>query len=136
MMDLPRHWRTEKIRYALTGEVCTRCGKAIFPPRDVCPHCADAAQKEHALSGKGHVYSYATVYDAPAGYTDYQPYSVALVKLEEGPLVTAQLTDVDKEDIHIGMPVEMVTRKIREKGPNGLIVYGYKFRKPLQEQPA
>jgi uncharacterized OB-fold protein len=60
---------------------------------------------------------------------------VALIKLHEGPLVTAQLTDVDVEDVHIGMPVEMVTRKIKEEGENGLIVYGYKFRKPLQEQP-
>jgi uncharacterized OB-fold protein len=30
------------------------------------------------------------------------------------------------------MPVEMVTRKIREEGEDGLIVYGYKFRKALQ----
>jgi uncharacterized OB-fold protein len=130
-MSLPRHWRTEKTRYALVGEVCNTCHKPIFPPRDVCPHCAEAAQEEHAFSGKGHVYSYATLYDVPAGYTEYMPYSVALVKLDEGPLVTAQLTDVDKEDIHIGMPVEMVTRKIKEEGEKGLIVYGYKFRPVL-----
>ena len=135
MMNLPRHWRMEKTRYGLVGEVCTICGKPIFPPRDVCPHCADATQEEHAFSGKGHLYSYATVYDAPAGHAEFQPYSVALVKLDEGPLVTAQLTDVDSKDIQIGMPVEMVTRKIKEEGENGLILYGYKFRKPL-EQPA
>ncbi len=61
---------------------------------------------------------------------------MALIKLHEGPLVAAQLTDVDAEDVHIGMAVEMVTRKIREEGENGLIVYGYKFRKLLQEQPS
>jgi hypothetical protein len=32
------------------------------------------------------------------------------------------------------MPVEMVTRKLREEGEDGLIVYGYKFRKPLLEK--
>ena len=58
---------------------------------------------------------------------------MALIKLHEGPLVTAQLTDVDAEDVHIGMPVEMVTRKIKEEGENGLIVYGYKFRPVLHE---
>jgi len=79
------------------------------------------------------VYSFSTVYDAPAGYIEYQPYTVALIKLDEGPLVTAQLTDVDNEDVHIGMPVEMVTRKIKEEGENGLIVYGYKFRPLLEE---
>ena len=44
-------------------------------------------------------------------------------------MVTAQLTDVDNSDIQIGMPVEMVTRKMRNDGDErGLIVYGYKFR--------
>ena len=65
---------------------------------------------------------------APEGYGDYVPYAVALVKLEEGPLVTAQLTDVAPHEVKIGMPVEMVTRKIREFGEDGVIVYGYKFR--------
>jgi uncharacterized OB-fold protein len=78
------------------------------------------------------VYSFSTVYDAPAGYVDYPPYTVALIELEEGPLLTAQLTDVDTEDVHIGMPVEMVTRKIKEEGENGLIVYGYKFRPAIE----
>jgi hypothetical protein len=44
-------------------------------------------------------------------------------------MVTAQLTDVDNDQVQIGMPVEMVTRKMRNDGDErGLIVYGYKFR--------
>jgi uncharacterized OB-fold protein len=44
-------------------------------------------------------------------------------------MVTAQLTDVDNDAVEIGMPVEMVTRKMRNDGDErGLIVYGYKFR--------
>jgi uncharacterized OB-fold protein len=31
------------------------------------------------------------------------------------------------------MRVEMVTRRIQEKGPRGYLVYGYKFR-PVLEQ--
>jgi hypothetical protein len=54
-----------------------------------------------------------------------------LIKLEEGPLITAQLTDTDSEEVKIGMPVEMVTRKLRTQGEEGLIVYGYKFRPQL-----
>ena len=54
---------------------------------------------------------------------------MALVQLDEGPVVTAQLTDLDGQDVKIGMPVEMVTRKIRDDGnQRGIIVYGYKFR--------
>jgi len=57
---------------------------------------------------------------------------VALIKLEEGPLVTAQLTDLDNGKVEIGAPVEMVTRKLRQDGDErGLLVYGYKFRPVL-----
>ncbi|MBC7232492.1 MAG: Zn-ribbon domain-containing OB-fold protein [Chloroflexi bacterium] len=133
-MNVPRYWRSERTRYGLVGEICRSCGKPIFPPRDVCPHCTDEGQDVHPFGGKGQVYSFSTVYDAPAGYTEYQPYTVALIKLDEGPLVTAQLTDVDNEAVHIGMPVEMVTRKIKEEGENGLIIYGYKFRPVLESK--
>ncbi|MCZ7547454.1 MAG: OB-fold domain-containing protein [Anaerolineae bacterium] len=57
---------------------------------------------------------------------------VALVKLDEGPLVTAQLTDLDGAP-EIGMRVEMVTRKLRAEGEEGMIVYGYKFRPCLSK---
>ena len=80
------------------------------------------------LSGRGEVYSFSTMYNAPHGYEDQKPYTIALVKLDEGPVVTAQLTDVDSADVRIGLRVEMVTRKLREEGAEGQIIYGYKFR--------
>jgi uncharacterized OB-fold protein len=48
-------------------------------------------------------------------------------------MVTAQLTDVAPNDVKIGLRVEMVTRKLREDGEEGQIIYGYKFR-PLLKQ--
>jgi uncharacterized OB-fold protein len=80
------------------------------------------------LSGRGEVYSYTVMYNVPQGYEEQKPYTVALVKLDEGPMVTAQLTDVDHKAVTIGMRVEMVTRKLREDGAEGQIIYGYKFR--------
>jgi len=73
------------------------------------------------------------VTDPPAGFEEQSPYTLALVKLDEGPLVTAQLTDLGGT-VSIGMRVEMVTRKLRTEGPRGIIVYGYKFR-PLLAHP-
>lgn len=132
-MEISRHWRLKKQRYALVGEVCPHCEAKIFPPRDVCPECSKEAKEPFAFSGKGEVYSYTTVYDAPAGYEEQAPYTVALVKLNEGPVVTAQLTDLDGRQVEIGMPVEMVTRKLRNDGDErGILVYGYKFRPVMQ----
>ncbi|MCE7986954.1 MAG: Zn-ribbon domain-containing OB-fold protein [Caldilinea sp. CFX5] len=87
------------------------------------------------LSGRGEVYSYTLMYNVPQGFEEQKPYVVALVKLAEGPMVTAQLTDVDHNAVTIGMPVEMVTRKLREDGAEGQIIYGYKFRPILHEIP-
>jgi uncharacterized OB-fold protein len=150
MTEIPRFWRTKDTRYRLQGEVCPNCEKKIFPPRDVCPECHHNAKQEYIFSGKGEVFSYTTIYDAPKGFEEQAPYPVALVKLEEGPMVTAQLTDleyhieekiIDGEErevkvynIETGMPVEMVTRKLKVDGDEdrGQIVYGYKFRPPLR----
>jgi uncharacterized OB-fold protein len=44
-------------------------------------------------------------------------------------MVAAQLTDLEGAPVRIGMPVEMVTRRMRDDGDErGVIVYGYKFR--------
>jgi uncharacterized protein len=85
------------------------------------------------LSGHGEIYSFSTMYNAPKGFEEQKPYTVALVKMDDGPMVTAQLTDVDHDQVYIGMRVEMVTRKIREDGEEGQIIYGYKFRPPLDQ---
>ncbi|MEJ2266597.1 MAG: Zn-ribbon domain-containing OB-fold protein [Anaerolineales bacterium] len=136
-MEIPRHWRLKNQRYKLVGEVCPHCQAKLFPPRDVCPECGEEAKTLYSFSGRGEVYSYTTVYDAPAGYEENAPYTVALIKLEEGPLVTAQLTDTTGEEIEIGTPVEMVTRRLRSDGDErGLLVYGYKFRPRLHRQAA
>ncbi len=132
-MEVPRHWRLKQQRYALVGEVCAHCDAKIFPPRDVCPHCGGEAKTQYAFSGKGKVYSYTIMRDAPAGYEENIPYTVAVVALDEGPMVTAQLTDLGEQPVEIGMPVEMVTRKIRQDGDErGMLVYGYKFRPVMQ----
>lgn len=118
--EIPRHWRLKKQRYGLVGEVCTHCDTKIFPPRDVCPNCGDKTQEQYTFSGKGEVYSFTQSGDAST--------VIALIRLVEGPMLTAQLTDLDC-DVKIGMPVEMVTRKLRNDGDEtGLIQYGYKFR--------
>lgn len=133
-MEASRHWRLREQRYRLIGEVCPHCETAIFPPRDICPDCGSEATTKKQFSGRGEVFSFTKVFDAPAGHEHNAPYTLALVRLEEGPMVTAQLTDLGDEPVEIGMPVEMVTRKLREDGERGMLIYGYKFRPLLVRQ--
>jgi hypothetical protein len=132
-MEIPRNWRLQKQRLGLVGEVCPHCQAKIFPARDVCPECGGEAKTAFKFSGKGEVYSFTTMYSVPAGFEQNAPYTVALVKLEEGPIITAQLTDVGEREVKIGTPVEMVTRRIRQDGDErGMLIYGYKFRPVMQ----
>ena len=91
------------------------------------PFEVDDQAEVFPLSGKGTVYSYTTVTAPAEPFEPYGPYVLALVQLDEGPLITAQLTDLDGEP-QIGMRVELAIRKLRTDGPRGIIVYGQKFR--------
>lgn len=136
-------WRLKQQRYGLVGEICD-AGHKVFPPKDICPDCGTIAKTPFKFSGKGEVYSYTTVYEAPTEHTWEIPYSVGLIKLKEGPMLTAKLTDypsrtkkviIDNEereiqepDVDIGDQVEMVTRILKKGDDRDVIIYGYKFR--------
>ncbi len=102
----------------------------------VTPQPKDQSRERVAFAGTGEVFSYTVVQDPPAGYEDQSPYVLALVRLDEGPFITAQLTDLGDEPVAIGDRVEMVTRKLTAEGADGVIVYGYKFRKVLPRAAA
>jgi len=131
-MHLARYHRLRSRYYRLEGERCSSCRKAQFPPRGRCRACGSASLDPWRPSGLGTIYSHAAVAQAPQGFPD--PYLVALIQLEEGLLLTAQLTDIEPQNVRIGMRVEMVTRRIQEQGPEGYLVYGYKFRPMLAKE--
>lgn len=132
-MDIPRYWRLRKQRYQLEGTECAGCGALYFPPRYVCSACKSHNLKPYNFKGKGKIYSYTMIYQAPDVHDKNVPFCVALIDLEEGPRITAQLTDIQSRKIKIGLPVEMVIRKIYEDGTKGPIQYGYKFRPYLRK---
>jgi len=105
------------------------------------------SEEPFQFCGRGEVWSYTIVTRecAPEEFKEYAPYIIAIVKLEEGPLTTAQLTDLDwhwepdgekgeilRFKVYIGMPVESVTRKCKTDGRTGIIVYRDKFRSPIR----
>ena len=84
--------------------------------------------EEKQYAGKGKIYSFTEIYAAPEGFEDQTPYVLAIVELDEGPKLTAQVVDVHIKDVKIGGRVETVFRVIQRDDPEGLIHYGFKFK--------
>ncbi|VVC03050.1 Uncharacterised protein [Candidatus Burarchaeum australiense] len=128
MISSPSSWRRIPERYCLIGSTCETCNTNYFPPRPICPKCRRRGKiKDKQYSGRGKVYSFSEVNVPPSGFEIEAPYVIALIELEEGPYLTAQVVDCEEKDVKIGSPVRMVFRKIQESGPEGLIHYGFKF---------
>ncbi len=130
MGELSRIWRESDHRYRLVAHECGNCKRIFFPPRDVCPIChrdSIGKMREVELSGKGTISSFTVVHDSPRAFKRQRPYVLALIDLDEGPTLTAQIVDTPLDKIEIGKRVHSVFRRIHEDGPGGIIQYGYKF---------
>lgn len=127
--SIPLTWRRIPERYLILGSRCTTCGNLYFPQRVVCPKCRRKGKLEKVkYSGKGKIYSFTEIRSPSTGFEDQVPYVLAIIELDDGPRLTAQLVDCTLEDVQIGQRVESVFRIIQRDDPEGLIHYGFKFR--------
>ena len=130
MASVAKEWREIPGRYNLKGTKCQNCGKIMFPRRDFCPVCRRQSVGkvvEYNVCRAGEVYSFTVIHDSPDCNNRLKPYAVAMVKTDDGVMITAQLVDVDIDKIDIGMRVRAVLRKLDSDGASGVIHYGYKF---------
>lgn len=128
-MQTGSYFRLEGPYLRLEGQRCDACGHQQFPPHVTCRACRARRLSLYAVAREGRVTSFSEISNPPAGFSS--PLIAALVTLNDGIVLACQLTDVDIEQVEIGMSVEMVTRLISETGPEGCLVYGYKFRPKL-----
>lgn len=99
--------------HKLMGSRCLECGQLFLPPRPICPACYGDRMIWSQTSGRGKLVAFTAVHIGPtamveAGYDKNNPYTAAVVELEEGPKISAQLVGVDArrpEGIRIDMPL-------------------------------
>ena len=92
---------------------CTQCALIRYPFASVCPECLIEDTKWIQASGKGKIVSW-IVYRQPfhPAFKDLVPYNVAWVDLEEGPRLTANIVQVNNEELYLGMPVEVTFQEL------------------------
>jgi uncharacterized protein len=85
---------------------CSSCGTFRHPPRPACAVCRSFEWEAVESSGRGTIYSYVVNHYPQVPAFDY-PLVVALVELEEGTRLVANLEGITPETVFIGMPVEV-----------------------------
>ena len=105
-MDLP-FWEGAK-EHKFLIQRCDTDGKYYWPA-SACDDCGWESMRWVEAAGRGAVYTF-TVYHRPF-LREWQkdlPYNVAVIELEEGPIIFGNVVGIPNEEIHIGLPVEVV----------------------------
>lgn len=129
-ISVPMYRRSLPQRLRLEGRRCSDCSHVQFPPTAHCPNCHASRLEPINLSGQGEVHAVTqiTPEGAPPEFTAQARaeggYYVAIVKLAEGPKITAQLVGF-KALPALGTPVKAETRRLYTE--EGVIRYGFKF---------
>jgi 3-hydroxy-3-methylglutaryl CoA synthase len=108
------HFRERDEDLAFRGQRCRRCRAVQFPLQRVCETCFAKDDFEPVrLSDKlGRVVTYTFDYFFPTP----DPPTVVTVTEVEGARIHLQLVDAAPEQVAIGMPVELVFRRIHQVG--------------------
>ena len=75
----------------LMVQQCQRCGHAQLYPRPICTSCGSLEVELSPAAGRGTIYSHTTVHRSPNPEFFVPPYVVALVRLDEGPLLLTNI---------------------------------------------
>ncbi len=93
----------------LVGQACDHCGAVFLGRRNACAHCGERAFSERRLASTGKVTSFTIVNRAAPGVP--VPFVSAVVELDDGASVLANIVDVeaDPEHVRLGMPVRLTS---------------------------
>ena len=80
------------------------------------------------IGKKGKVVSWTYIRIPPAGFESQAPYPVALIKLENGKMIIAQMVDYREKNLKFGQKVIAIIRRTMQTESGDVIPYGVKVR--------
>jgi uncharacterized OB-fold protein/acyl dehydratase len=93
-------------RHELRVPQCQACKRVFFPSSPRCAECGSFDMGYAVASGKGTLYSFVVAHYPPVPGFAY-PLPVGLIELEEGPRMVADLVGLTRDQLEIGMPLEV-----------------------------
>ena len=101
------YWNAARERRFMLRE-CKACGRKHFMPRHLCPHCWSDQLEWVESKGGGTVYSYSIVHRAPTpAFAGNVPYVIAMIDLDDGPRMFANVVGAKALDVVIGDRVKL-----------------------------
>ena len=95
--------------HQLLLQQCADCDSVQFYPRMMCTACTSEKVEWKRASGTGTVESYTIVHRAISkAYQSEAPYIVALIRLDEGPMMMSNIRNCDINEMKTGMKVKVV----------------------------
>lgn len=93
---------------------CVDCARPYFPPRPFCPACSSRNVEVFVASGRGRLHSYIITELAAPGRTP--PYAIAIVELDEGPRMMANILDCPQtpEALTLDMPLVVTFERLTD----------------------
>ena len=102
-----QYWEACK-RHELLIQECSQCGTKQFYPRTICSSCSATELQWVQASGSGTVVTWTVVrHPVSPAYAADIPYVIALIELDEGPTMMAQIVDCEPESVQSGMLVDV-----------------------------
>ena len=99
---------------------CDVCHEHIWYPRLVCPFCGSQSVSYVESGGMGTIYSFTVVRRGSGAYRDVVPYVLAMVELDEGPIMMTNVVGADPETIAVGMSVRVVFERAGDDGADAI----------------
>jgi uncharacterized protein len=104
--DVNREYWAAAAEGRLLVQECPSCGHRQFYPRALCTQCG-GEPGWLTCSGRGTVHTFTVIRQmGMPPFRDELPYVVAMIELEEGPLMMGNVTGVEPDAVRIGLPVE------------------------------
>ena len=105
--DSAPYWAAARERRLLIRK-CSSCGALHFMPRHLCPVCWSDELEWVESKGTGIVHTFTVMRRAPlANFAALAPYVVALIELDEGPRMVANVQGSDALSTKIGDRVQV-----------------------------
>lgn len=109
--DAPAALRASGWKFGFVGSRCGACGRRHLPPQRVCVECSsvDEMRPDRVADCEGRIVTFTV---DRVSYSIHPPVIAGVVEFDRGGRFQCELTDVDPDEVHVGLRVRTTFRRM------------------------